>query len=57
LNIAVERGRLEEGEDFQLALPTAMFFYSQVECLLSLFALLTVKQEDLDEISSPSWRL
>jgi len=27
LNIAVERGRLEEGEDFQLALPTAMFFY------------------------------
>jgi hypothetical protein len=43
LNIAVERGRLEEGEDFQLALPAAMFFYSQVECLLSLFGLLTVK--------------
>ncbi len=26
LNIAVERSRLEEGEDFQPVLPTAMFF-------------------------------
>lgn len=43
LNIAVERSRLEEGEDFQPVLPTAMFFLSSKLQLIFVFLHVTYK--------------